>query len=259
MFCSILLLQEAEPLGCHLHQVGKVTLNLLQFCFQTGYEFISLVLVELQDASHLDLHQLQDVVSGHLTHKLLIERLQTGIHILNRHIHVLGILKFLRLIDAFLNEDFLQRTEMQLFQEFTLANLQFPFDKILRVIDTLAQHITHSEELRHTVVDDTAVGRDADFTIREGIEGINRLVARCTRHQVDDNLHTSSRQVFHFTCLDLALLNRFQDGVNELARLRRRTSRFAKRNLRDGKSLVVSFLNLGTYTNRATTLTIIVL
>ena len=110
---------------------------------------------------------------------------------------------------------------MQLFQEFTTTDFQFSLDKVFRVIDTLTQHITYGEELRHTVVNDTAIGRDADFTIREGIEGINRLVARCTRHQVDDNLHTSSSQILHLTRLDLAFLNGFQDRVDELARLRR--------------------------------------
>lgn len=40
----------------------------------------------------------------------------------------------------------------------------------------IAQYITHGEEVGLLVVDDTAVGRDAHFTVGEGIEGIDGLV-----------------------------------------------------------------------------------
>lgn len=40
----------------------------------------------------------------------------------------------------------------------------------------ICAYITHGEEVGLLVVDDTAVGRDAHFTVGEGIEGIDGLV-----------------------------------------------------------------------------------
>ena len=67
------------------------------------------------------------------------------------------LFEFLVLIDAFLDEDLLQRLEVELFQQLVLADLEFLTDEILRAIHTVAQHVADSQELRLVVLDHTTV------------------------------------------------------------------------------------------------------
>ena len=76
---------------------------------------------------------------------------------------------------------------------------------------------------------------------------------------MNQDFHTSSRQVLHLAHLDFTLLRSLQDRVDERTRMLRRTRRLAERNLRDGKRLVVALLNLRTHTHHPTTLTVVVL
>ena len=73
-------------------------------------------------------------------------------------IYIGRLLEFLVLIDALLYENLLQRQEVQLFQEFILAYLQFLADKVLGAVCRMAQHIAYGEELRFVVLDHTTVG-----------------------------------------------------------------------------------------------------
>ena len=71
-------------------------------------------------------------------------------------------------------------------------------------------------------------------------------------------LHIGRGHVLHLAHLYLALLGSLQYGVYEGRRLRCRTCGLAKGNLRDGQSLVVTFLYLSSHTYRSTSLTIVV-
>ena len=70
-------------------------------------EVVAFICVELQDASHLDLHQLENIFPGHSTHQLRLERFQTAVDVGHRLIHVRSVLKLPILIDALLDEDLL--------------------------------------------------------------------------------------------------------------------------------------------------------
>ena len=74
---------------------------LLHLCNQ----FIAFLGVELQDASHLDLHQFQDIIAGHLPHQSWLKGFQTMIDMSHCLIHILGILKLGILIDPLFDED----------------------------------------------------------------------------------------------------------------------------------------------------------
>ena len=52
----------------------KMIVYLSYLRFQSCNELVSLVFVELQDASHLYFHQLEDIVLGYLAHKLRVKR-----------------------------------------------------------------------------------------------------------------------------------------------------------------------------------------
>ena len=68
------------------------------------------------------------------------------------------LLEFLVLIDSLFDEDLLQRQEMQLFQEFVLADFEFLADKVFGAVCGVAEHVAHREELRFVVLDHTTVG-----------------------------------------------------------------------------------------------------
>ena len=176
MVLAVFVKDKLEPLACYLHHVGKLLVYLCQFLTDACHKFLGLILVELQDACHLYLHQAQDVVLGHLTHHLRIPRCQALVNPFACLVHGLGILKLLVLIDAFLYEYLFQRSEMQLFQQFALADKSFLTQEFQGVVYGTAQHIADGKELRFPLVDNTTVGAYAHLTIRAGIQSIYSLV-----------------------------------------------------------------------------------
>ena len=82
---------------------------LLDVRFHAGNQLFCLVGVELEDTRHFYLHQLEDILFGHLTDKRGIIRCQPLVDVFAGGIHVLGLFKFLILVDTFFDEYFLQR------------------------------------------------------------------------------------------------------------------------------------------------------
>ena len=72
------------------------------------HQFVGLVLVELQDACHLDLHQLEDIVLRHLAYEGGVVGCQSLVDVLAGGIHRGRLLELLVLIDALFDEDLLQ-------------------------------------------------------------------------------------------------------------------------------------------------------
>ena len=209
---SIFILQELEPRSCYLYKISQVTVYLLYLGLDTGHQFVGFLLVEFQNALHLDFQQAQDIVLSHLTYQLWIERCESVVDMLADLIYIGRLLEFLVLIDTFFDEYLFQRAEMILLQQFVLANLQFLTNQVLGALYAMDKHIAHRQELWLVIFDDTAVGRDVNLTIREGIQGIDGLVAADTRSQMYQYLHFCRCQVVHTTCLDLTLLNGFGDA-----------------------------------------------
>ena len=172
----ILVLQLAEPVGSIFHQISQQAVNLLNIALHPGDSFLSLVGVELQDSSHLDFKQFQDILLGYLTNHIRIKWRQSVINMLASGIDALRLLKLTVLIDSLLNENLFQRREMQLFKNLVLTDFQLTLQQFLGIIYRTAEHIAHGEELRLLIVDHAAVGRDADLTISESIECVNGLI-----------------------------------------------------------------------------------
>ena len=123
MVLAVLVLEELEPVGCHLNHVGQVAVYLFNLGLDTCHQLVGLVLVELQDTLHLDFQQLEDVILCHLTYQLWVEGCQAFIDILTDGIDGWCLLEFLILIDTFFDKNLFQRTEMQLFHQLALAYL----------------------------------------------------------------------------------------------------------------------------------------
>ena len=173
---AVLVLEELEPVGGHLHKVGEVAVDLFYLSLDARHKLVGLVLVELQDTLHLDFEELEDVILSHLAHKLRIIRSEPLVDMLTDGIHVRSLFELAVLVYAFLNEYLLKRGEVELFEQFALAYLEFLAEQVLGVIYRMAEHVADSEELRLVVLDDAAVGRDVHLAVGEGIEGVERLV-----------------------------------------------------------------------------------
>ena len=157
MVLAVFVLEELEPVGGHLGKVRQVAVYLLDFGFQTRHQFVGLVLIELQDALHLDFQQFQDVVLRYLAHQRGVVGRQAVVDMFADGIDGGCLFEFLVLIDAFLDEDLLQRLEVELFQKFVLADLEFLTDEVLRTFNTMTQYVADREELRLVVLNHTTV------------------------------------------------------------------------------------------------------
>ena len=253
MLGTVFVLQMLIPFAGNINDTIEFALYLGYLAFYLGYQFVSLVFGEFQYALHLYLHEAQDIVFGHLPHKLRIERCEAFVDMLTCSIHGSRILVFLVLIYAFLYKYLLKRTEEELLKEFLATNLQFALEQGHSLVGAALEHITNGEELRFLVFDDAAVRRNAYLTIGEGIEGIEGLVGRDTRSEVNEYLDISRREVFHLAHLYLTFLYRLSDRLDECF------GSFRERYVADYQRFLVKFLNLCSNLNRATSLSVVIL
>ena len=121
----VLVLQHFVPVDGVVYDVSQLEVYFLYLLLDACDVLVGLVLVELQDALHLYFHQSQDVVLGHLAYKLRVVGCQSFVDVFAGFIHVFGLFKLLVLVDAFFDEYLFQRGEVQAFQQFPLAYLQF--------------------------------------------------------------------------------------------------------------------------------------
>ena len=114
MVLAVFVLQELEPRSRHLHKVGQVTVYLLNLCLDTRHQLVGFILVELQDALHLDFQQLQDVFLRNLAYQGGVVGGQSFVNVFADGINGGCLFKLLVFVDAFLDENLLQRAEVQL-------------------------------------------------------------------------------------------------------------------------------------------------
>ena len=182
---AVFVLQHLIPVDGIIHDVSQVVINLGNFLFHLGDQFICFVWVEFQDTPHFDFHQLENIFFRNFTDKCRIVRCQTFVDMCTGCIHVFGLLELFILIDAFFDKYLFERREMQGFQNFSFLDFQLLLQQIHRIVCRLFQDFAHSEEMWLTVIDNTAVGRDTYFTVSESVQSINRFIcwgAGCEVH-----------------------------------------------------------------------------
>ena len=54
-------------------------------------------------------------------------------------------------------------------------------------LHAVCQHVVYAEECRFVVADYAAVRRDVHLAVGEGIECVDRLVARCSGNEMDED------------------------------------------------------------------------
>ena len=205
-----------------------------------GNLLVALEGVELEDAPHLYLEKAYDVVVGDGTHELLDIALEASADMVDGLLARLALLVALLLIYTFLDEDALEGGEMQLLPDLGQLYLELAAQYVAGVLDIVAQHIAHAQEMWLVVGDDTAVGRHRQLAVGEGIEGVDGAVARRTRQQMHQYVGVLRGVVLDLAYLDLAGLRSLDYRLDECR------GGLAVGNLGDGKGLVVDLLYLGT-------------
>ena len=252
MFVGITGLDRFKPLDRHLGHVRQVVVDLFELGLDARNEFVGLGLVELQDTGHLDLEQAQQVVARHFAHEILFERLETPVDVRQGRIDVGRILIGLVFVDALVDEDAFQRSEHHALEQFAAADFQLATQQIGRVAHIRAQHFAHRHKTRSVGVDDAAVGRNAHLAIREGVEGVERFVARHARRQMDENFHLLGREILDLSYLDAPLVGRLLDAFAQ------RIHRFAVWQFGDRNGFAVAFLHACAHFHTATAQTVVV-
>ena len=249
---AIFLLEMFEPLDGVGRKVTQVLFDFANLLLGLQDVFFGLLAVELVDSCHLDILQAQQVIASHFAHEVLLEGFETQVDISEGRIEVLGLLVLLSLVDALLDEDLFERTGHQVFQQFSLADLEFLTQQFLGIFGRTTQYFAHGEEVRLLVVDDAAVGRNGDLAVGESVKCIDGLVARHTRHQMDDNLGMVAGEVVETLDLDLALFDGFAYRLDE------RIGGFAKRNIGDAQRLLVNLVDAATHLHDAASCSIVI-
>ena len=176
MVGTILVLEELEPADGDLRHACQVFVDVGNLCFDAGDELVVLVFREFGDALHLDFEQTEDVLLAHLADELRIEGGEPFVDVFAELVGGVGILEGFAFVDALFDEDAFQGGEEELFFQLVLAYLQFFAQERLGELYGGAQHVADGEELGFVVFDDAAVGRNVDFAVGEGIEGIDGFV-----------------------------------------------------------------------------------
>ena len=252
MVLAVLLLQMREPLDRDTHHLAEVLVNLGYLRLDLLYQFVRLVLVELQNTLHPDFQQPEDVVPCYLTDKSLLVRLELGVDESHYLVETPCRLKLTFFINTVFDEDALQRVIEQLFLQFVLPDFQLHLQQCLGMLDRIAQHVGNREEAGLVVLDDTAVGRNVNLAVAKCVECINGFVRRNARGEVHLYLHFGCRIVVYAFSLYLPLVHRFKN------RFDKRGGVLAERYLADNKCLVVQFLNLGAHLDRTAPLSVVI-
>ena len=187
----------------------EVVFYLGHLSFDACNELIGLVFVELQDALHFDFHEPQNVIARHFANEFGLKRREFLVDKSNGLIHRVGRFEFLFFIDALLDENAFQTGEKELLEQFATPNLKLLAQQAHGAVHTVAQHIAHREETRFIIFNHTAVGRNINLAIAEGIERIDSLVGRHAWCQMHLNFHLGRRIVVHTFGLNLPLINGF--------------------------------------------------
>ena len=249
---TVFFLQMAIPIDCHFHHLRQFPIDFRNAVFQRFDVGIRLVRIELQNTAHLDVEQLHDVVARDFPDKSGLERFQSFVDMHNRLVEIRTLFVFLVLIYALFDEYLFQRSIKQALRQFAALDRKFRAQQFFRRVDTVAQHVADSQEMRFPIGNDTTVWRDAHLAIGECIERVDGAIARRAGQQMHDDVGMFRRVVVDFAHLDFAfflrLYNRFDDGAR----------RAAVWDVGYFQRLVVDFLDFRTDTHRTATLAVVV-
>ena len=173
---TVFLLQACKPINGVIDNKLQMMVDALDLALGLGDELITLIAVELQDTSHLDLHQSQDIVTCHLADKRGLERLQATVDVRDRLVHILGVLELRVLVDPLLDEDLRKGAEEKFVQIFSNFDMEFRPEIVQEFFRVAAQNVRDRHPNRLVVADDHQIEREADGAVRVLVERLDRPV-----------------------------------------------------------------------------------
>jgi len=105
---AVTVLQHGIPRYRIIDQIVEMMVDLIDFLQQLRNEFVGFIGVEFENTRHLNLHEPEDIIPVDLADKGRFVGFQALINMRDGGIHIFGILKFLVLVDPFLDEYLLQ-------------------------------------------------------------------------------------------------------------------------------------------------------
>ena len=123
MILTIFIENELKPVDGNISHVSQVVVDALYLVFDAGNEFVSLILIELQYALHLNLHESENIVASNFTHKTWLKRSQLLVNESHSLVHALSLLKAALLIHALLDKNLFERREEELLHKFSATYL----------------------------------------------------------------------------------------------------------------------------------------
>ena len=211
-------------------------LDLFDFCRYAFELLVEFVNVQLVDAAYRLLGQLQHVFTGNAPFQFH-NKGREGLFYGHQHLVPGVVFLFKFLIDLFFKEDLFQRSKMPFLFQFPKLDLQLQFQQVFGMIGRGSQEFVHAHEPGLVIFDHTSIGRNTDFAVGKGVEGICRNIRRNARGQFHLDLYFSRRIVPHLLDLDLALIVGLQDGINQLG------GGHVIRNILDEQGFLVTLFN----------------
>ena len=234
---TVFIFQMLVPVDGHFDHPCQLVVDNVDMVFQRLDVGVGAVGVEFKDALHLDFKKFQDVVACHVAHKRWLERLQTLVDVCHSLVDAFALLILLVLIDALLDEYFLERGVEQAFTQLSALNLELALQQVLGGVHTVAQHVAHRQEMRLAVGNHAAVWRNAHLAVGKGVERVDSPVARRARQQVHDDVGVFRRVVVHPFYFDFSLFLSFDDSLDDASRSA------SERHVGDFQCLVVDFFD----------------
>ena len=209
---AVFLLELPEEIDGIIHDVVEMVLHLLNVEFDVGDVLLCLLDVKFRNLADRLLAKGQHIVAGDLLMEEGTIRVEGALDVVDLEIPGFDIL-FEFLIDSLLEEDLFQGDLVPLAAQLVQFYLQFPTKQVERVLGIDLQNLLHIGEDGVPVPDDASIGGIGDFTVGEGIQGIDRLVGGNARHQVEVYFHMFGGVVVDLLDLELAHINSGGDGV----------------------------------------------
>ena len=193
--------------------------------------------IEFQDSGHPNFHQLQYIFAGNFPFQFWLPWQQAQIDMINCLIHIGRIFECFIFIDPFLDEYFFERRIMPCFFKFTTFNFKFKLQQGNGLISIDPEDFADSNKLRFIIFNDTTVGRNRNFAIGKGKQGINGFIGRHSRNQMDHDFNLIRSIIVNFLDFYFAFIIGFNDRFNK------RSCSSSERHFGNNQCFTILFLN----------------
>ncbi len=208
---SVFLLYPAVPGHGIVGQMVQVVTDAFHLLLDALDLVVGLGGVVFRDADEAQFGQFHHILVRHLPAQQFLEGCEPFVHrfvcLLARAFALDG------LVDLVFDEDAFQRGHVPLLVELAQTDAKLRAEQVFGAFGAAAQNFAHADEVGLLLGDDARVGRDGDLAVGKCVEGVDGLVGRFVRADVDDDLHLFGGVVVHLLDLYLSLFVGLDDRL----------------------------------------------